>query len=70
MKFILAISLCSFVNNTCLPPVEVIKPYNSWKECSIAAYEISKAMIIAQQDPYVNNNKLATKFTCSEAGVI
>ena len=70
MKFILAISLCSFINNTCLPPVEVVKPYNSWKECSVAAYEISKAMIDAQQDDYVNKNKLATKFTCSITGVI
>ena len=70
MKFILAISLCSFVNNTCLSPVEVKVTYNSWKECSVAAYEISKAMIIAQQDDYVNKNKLATKFTCSEESVI
>ena len=70
MKFVLAISLCSFINNTCLPPVEVIKPYDSWKECSVAAYEISKAMITAQQDDYVNNNKLSTKFTCSVASVI
>jgi len=69
MKFVLAISLCSFVNNTCLPPVEVTKPYNSWKECTVAAYELSKVMIIAQQDHYINNNKLATKFTCSVASV-
>ena len=70
MKFVLAISLCSFVNNTCLSPVEVKVTYNSWKECSVAAYEISKSMIISQKSDYVNKNKLATKFTCYVAGVI
>ena len=70
MKFILTISLCSFINNQCLPPVEVKQEYNSWKECTIAALEISKQIIIAQEDNFVNNKKVATKFMCQPTSVI
>ena len=49
MKFILVISLCSFINNQCLTPVQIKGVYNSWKECTIAALEISKQLIIAQE---------------------
>ena len=66
MKFTLIIFLCSFINDQCLAPVEIKHEYNSWKECTIAALEISKEIIIAQEDTFVNNNKVATQFTCKE----
>jgi len=66
MKFTLVIFLCSFINNKCLPPVEIKQPYNSWKECTIAAFEVSKELIIKQEDSFINNNKIATKFICKE----
>mgnify|MGYP003625521969 FL=1 len=66
MKFILVISLCSFINNQCLPPAQVKGEYNSWKECTLAALEISKKLIIAQEDIFINTNKVATKFMCEE----
>ena len=67
MKFILVISLCSFLNNQCLPPAEVKGEYNSWKDCTIAALEISTEIIKAQEDNLVSDNKLATKFMCNES---
>ena len=67
MKFILVIFLCSFINDQCLSPVEIKHEYNSWKECTIAAFEISRELIVAQEDSFVNNNKVATKFICKEA---
>ena len=70
MKFVLVISLCSFINNQCLPPVEVKVEYNSWKECTLAALEISKQLIISQEDIFVNNNKVATKFICQPTSKI
>jgi hypothetical protein len=70
MKFILIIFLCSFVNNQCLPPVEIKQVYNSWKECTIAAYELSTELILAHEKKFVNKNKLSTKFTCTEVGII
>ena len=66
MKFILVISLCSFINNQCLEPVQIKEVYNSWKECTIAALEISKQLIIAQGDIFINDNKIATKFICEK----
>jgi hypothetical protein len=70
VKFILVISLCSFVNNQCLPPVEVDKKYNSWNDCAIAAIDISKDILIAQGKENVNKNKLATRFNCNEVSII
>ena len=66
MKFILVISLCSFINNQCLPPAQIQGDYNSWKECTLAALEISKQLVIAQEDTFVNDNKVATKFMCEK----
>jgi len=66
MKFILVISLCSFINNQCLEPSQIKGVYNSWKECTIAALEISKQLIIAQEDIFINDNKIATKFICKK----
>jgi hypothetical protein len=70
VKFILLISLCSFIENQCLPPVQIKQEFNSWKECTIAALEISKKIIIAQEDTFVNKNKVATQFVCQEIGTI
>ena len=66
MKFILIIFLCSFINDQCLEPVKIKQEYNSWKECTIAAFEISRELIIAQEDSFINNNRIATKFICKE----
>ena len=70
VKFILLISLCSFINNQCLPPIEVKVEYNSWKECTTAALEISKKLKIAQEDTFINNNKVATKFMGEEVSKV
>ena len=66
MKFILVITLCSFIENQCLPPAQIKAEFNSWKECTISALEISKEIIIAQEDTFVNDNKVATQFSCKE----
>jgi hypothetical protein len=66
MKFILVITLCSFIENQCLPPIQIKAEYSSWKECTIAALKISKEILIAQEDTFVNDNKVATQFTCKE----
>jgi hypothetical protein len=70
MKFTLIIFLCSFINDQCLPPQEIKQTYNSWKECTLAALEISKEIMISQEEEFVNKNKVATQFTCKEIGTI
>tara|TARA_R110002074_G_scaffold113058_1_gene241606 strand:- start:419 stop:631 length:213 start_codon:yes stop_codon:yes gene_type:complete len=70
MKFTLIIFLCSFINNECIPPKEVKQLYSSWKECTLAALEISTEILRLQEEDFVNNNKIATNFTCTEVGEI
>ena len=70
MKFTLLIFLCSFIDNQCLSPTQIQGNYNSWKECTIAALEISKEIMLSQKDIFVNNNKITTKFVCAEIGTI
>ena len=70
MKFTLIIFLCSFIDNQCLPPQEIKQHYNSWKECTLAALEISKEIMLLQEEEFVNKNKVATKFVCQEIGTI
>ena len=55
MKFTLIIFLCSFIDNQCLPPQEIKQHYNSWKECTLAALEISKEIMLLQEDEFVNS---------------
>ena len=66
MKFTLLIFLCSFIDNQCLSPTQIQGNYNSWKECTIAAYELSRKLILSQEEKLINENKLSTKFTCTE----
>ena len=53
-----------------MPPAQVKAEFNSWKECTIAALEISKEIIIAQENNFVNDNRVATQFVCREIGTI
>jgi hypothetical protein len=57
IKFILTIRLCSFIENKCLPNVQVKDEYDSWKECTLAALEISKEIIISQEDTLLIRTK-------------
>ena len=70
MKFTLIIFLCSFIENKCLPNVQVKDEYDSWKECTLAALEISKEIMLSQEEEFVNKNKVATKFICKEIGQV
>ena len=70
MKFILTMSLCSFINNQCLPPVQIQTQYDSWKDCTVAALRISKELLDTQTIKDVNDAKLATKYSCFEQEII
>ena len=63
-------SLCSFINNQCLPPVQIQTHYDSWKECPVAALKISKELLDTQTIKDVNDAKLATKYSCFEQEII
>ena len=64
MKFILLISVCSFLENTCKAPVEFNLQFNTWKECAMAALDTSQKYLDLQDEATINKYRLATKFSC------
>ena len=66
MKFILLISVCSYIQHECKPPVEYDFRFDTWKECALAALETSKKYLNLQDEKTINKYRLATKFSCEE----
>ena len=68
-KFVLVIWVCSFLGSqpACIPPMEYPKQFNSWYECSRAAHGETLLMMSKMGYKYVNDNKIAMKYTCKEA---
>lgn len=66
MKFILFLQLCLFVNNECMEPFNTNLKFDSFKECSIAGYQIilQEATNISEKD--YNKFRPAFIFNCIE----
>ena len=68
MKYILILWVCSFLNGpNCSSPIISDKMYDSWYECTQAAYTKSRQVIGKLGYAYVNEYEVATKFTCKAA---
>jgi hypothetical protein len=72
MKFVLIIWVCSFLGtqSVCLPPLEYPKQLNSWYECSRTAHRESLVIISKMGFKYINDNKIALKYSCQEVASI
>ena len=67
MKYMLLIWLCSFVNSqNCMGPKEYLTVYDSWYECARDAHKESQKLLAQTGYKYVNENQIATKYTCVE----
>jgi len=70
-KFTLIIWVCSFLGGqTCMPPIQSPIMYNSWYECSRTAHKESLLLMTKMGYKYVNDNKIAMKYTCQETSSI
>tara|TARA_R110002051_G_scaffold284111_1_gene346129 strand:+ start:292 stop:513 length:222 start_codon:yes stop_codon:yes gene_type:complete len=71
-KFTLIIWVCSFLGSqsACLPPVEYPKKLDSWYECSRTAHQESLVLISKMGFKYINDNKVAIKYSCVEGTAI
>ena len=71
-KFTLIIWVCSFLGSPvpCLPPMEFPKQFDSWYECSKAAHKESLILMSKMGFKYINDNRLAIKYSCIEASSI
>ena len=68
----LIIWVCSFLGSqsVCLPPVQYPKQLDSWYECSRTAHRESLIIISKMGFKYINDNKLAIKYSCKEVSSI
>ena len=66
IKFTLTIWVCSFLSaqSVCMPPAQSPILYDSWYECSRAAHHESIKIYSKLGFKLVNDNKLATRYTC------
>ena len=65
MKFVLIIWVCTFLHeNACLKPIKYPELYNSWYECARDAHKESQKLLAQAGYKYVNENRIATKYTC------
>ena len=71
-KFTLIIWVCSFLGSpaTCLPPMEYPKQFNSWYECSRTAHRESLILISKMGFKYINDHRVAIKYSCQEVSSI
>ena len=66
MKFILILSVCSFLTGECKAPVQPPVVYNSWSECAADASLKSLELLQKEGKDNVNQFRLAVKFGCYE----
>ena len=65
MKFVLLLTMCSYVSGNCLPPYEWPTKFNNAYDCSIAGYEESIRKLKEIGPLEVNKHKISITFSCS-----
>ena len=65
MKMILVLILCSATSNTCMPPYEWPKTFNTTYECMIAGYTEARKKTQKLGFKAVNDYELYIKFICA-----
>ncbi len=64
MKFILIMSVCSFISGECKAPVQSTILYNEWAECAADASLKSLELLQKEGKENVNKYRLAVKYGC------
>jgi len=66
MKFILMLSVCSFVTGECKDPITYSQTFDTWKECAIVALDTSIQYLELMNKDTVNELQLSTQYTCTQ----
>ena len=71
-KFTLIIWVCSFLGSPapCLPPMKFPTQFDSWYECARAAHQESIKIYSNLGYKRVNENRIATRYTCKQVSSI
>ena len=56
--------------SVCMAPMQSKILYNSWYECARSAHQESIKIYSKMGYKYVNENKIATRYTCEEINSI
>jgi len=70
MKFILMLSVCSFVTGECKPPVKFAQTFDTWKDCAVVALDTSIKYLETMDTETVNRFQLSTQYTCKQSNEI
>ena len=65
MKFLLIITVCSSIYNTCMPPAEMHPMYDSFTDCVMAGHENS-LYVLKELGPRVESNRINAIFNCKQ----
>jgi hypothetical protein len=70
MKFVLMLSICSFVVGECKDPVKYQETFDTWKDCAIVALDTSIKYLEAMDNETVNKFQLSTQYSCTQQDTI
>ena len=70
MKFVLMLSVCSFVTGECKPPITYGQTFDTWKHCAVTALDTSIKYLEAMDSNTVNEFQLSTQYSCKTQDTI
>jgi len=70
MKFVLMLSVCSYVTGQCKPPITYAQTFDTWKQCATVAMSTSLQYLKAMDNETVNQFQLSTQYTCTQQEII
>ena len=66
MKFVLILSVCSFITGECKDPITYNQTFDTWKDCAIVALDTSIQYLELMNTDTVNELQLSTQYTCRQ----
>jgi len=64
MKFILVMSVCSFITGECLPPIKYLDYFDDWKTCAVKGLQVGAEALEAMDINTVNEHRLSIQYSC------
>ena len=65
MKFLLIMTMCSSIYQTCMPPVEMYPMYDTYTKCSANGHQNS-LFVLKEMKPKVEADRITAHFECKQ----
>ena len=66
MKFLLIITICSSIYNTCMPPAEMYPMYNKYEACATAGHLNSLSLLQELGSEKVEADRVSVHVECKQ----